>query len=213
MRKRTFASVALTAALVVIATPGIAGSLTPKPLQVVPASQYKTLSLDISGPETGGVQSVVLTAPTQQPWPSLGYQYVAPSPSPAPTASPTPDPTATPTPVPTPKPTPKPTPRPTPKPTPRPTPAPTPKPTPVPPVKQTITGLATWYNNGTTAMRLPRGTVVKICGNGGCVTRTITDYGPTASSGRIADLMPADFRAVCGCSTSSGVTRVTVYVY
>ena len=78
-----------------------------------------------------------------------------------------------------------------------------------------ITGRASWYDNGTTAMRLPRGTVVRICGAGGCVERTITDYGPAAyfRPARIADLMPSDFRAVCGCSTGTGVTQVTVSVY
>ena len=42
----------------------------------------------------------------------------------------------------------------------------------------TLTGRATFYDNGTTAMRLPRGTVVVICGNGGCIERVVNDYGP-----------------------------------
>ncbi len=94
----------------------------------------------------------------------------------------------------------------------RPTPTPTPKPTPEPQPRGQMSGWATWYDHGTTAMRLPRGTLVKICGGGGCITRTITDYGPAEWTGRIADLMPADFRAVCGCSTSAGVTWVTAYL-
>lgn len=207
MRNRHIAGVALIATLVLIATPGIAGSWSPEPLKVIPASEYKLLP-DQSLGAGGGVTAVSLVEdPTLEPWPSLGYQYVAPEP----TATPTPEPTATPTP--TPVPTPVPTPAATPKPTPRPTPRPTPKPTPAPVVKQTITGNATWYNNGTTAMRLPRGTRVKICGRAACIERTITDYGPAAYTGRVADLMPADFRTVCGCSTSTGVIKITVYVY
>ena len=36
-------------------------------------------------------------------------------------------------------------------------------------------------------MRLPRGTVVIICGNGGCVERVVNDYGPIKPS-RVVDL-------------------------
>ena len=77
-----------------------------------------------------------------------------------------------------------------------------------------VSGIATWYDNGTTAMRLPRGTVVVICGAGGCVQRTVTDYGPAGrDSPRIVDLMPGDFTAVCGCSLGTGTQRVTVKIY
>lgn len=79
--------------------------------------------------------------------------------------------------------------------------------------KQTLSGVATFYHHGTTAMRLPRGTIVIICGAGGCIERTITDYGPVAGSDRIADLYVADFFAICGCPSWSGETQVTVSVY
>jgi hypothetical protein len=75
-----------------------------------------------------------------------------------------------------------------------------------------LTGLASFYDNGTTAMRLPRGTIVRICGAGGCILRTVTDWGPQASA-RIVDLYRPDFFAICGCSAWSGLTRVTVSVY
>ena len=80
------------------------------------------------------------------------------------------------------------------------------------PAKVTLTGQATFYDGGHTAMRLPRGTTVIVCGGGGCLERVIDDYGPTKPS-RIIDLDRADFFAICGCPSWSGVTDVTVYVY
>jgi hypothetical protein len=80
------------------------------------------------------------------------------------------------------------------------------------PPRYTLTGDATFYDAGTTAMRLPRGTIVVICGNGGCVERVVSDYGPIKTS-RIVDLYRADFFAICGCASWSGTTKVTVSVY
>ena len=80
------------------------------------------------------------------------------------------------------------------------------------PAKSVLRGAATFYDHGTTAMRLPRGTIVIICGAGGCIERVVTDYGPTAS-GRIVDLYRPDFFEICGCPSWSGVTDVTVHVY
>jgi hypothetical protein len=77
----------------------------------------------------------------------------------------------------------------------------------------TVRGFATFYDNGTTAMRLPRGTVVVVCGDGGCLERVITDYGPTRKGGRLIDLDRPDFFQVCGCPGWSGTTEVTVRVY
>ena len=54
-------------------------------------------------------------------------------------------------------------------------------------------GIATFYDNGTTAMRLPRGTVVIICGDGGCIERVVNDYGPIRSRAAIVDLYRPDF--------------------
>ena len=50
------------------------------------------------------------------------------------------------------------------------------------PPRYKLSGVATFYHNGSTAMRLPRGTTVIICGDGGCVERVINDYGPAAGS-------------------------------
>jgi len=80
------------------------------------------------------------------------------------------------------------------------------------PPRYSLTGIATFYDNGTTAMRLPRGTIVRICGAGGCVLRTVNDYGPQ-SPGRLIDLYRPDFFAVCGCASWSGTTTVTVSIY
>jgi hypothetical protein len=80
------------------------------------------------------------------------------------------------------------------------------------PPRYTMSGYATFYDNGTTAMRLPRGTIVIICGNGGCVERIVNDYGPIKPS-RIVDLYRADFFDICGCAWWSGTTWVSVSVY
>ena len=61
-------------------------------------------------------------------------------------------------------------------------------------------------------MRLPRGTIIRVCGAGGCLERTVTDYGPQGA-GRIIDLYRPDFFRICGCASWSGTTQVTVYVY
>lgn len=83
------------------------------------------------------------------------------------------------------------------------------------PPRYTLTGYATFYAYGTTAMRLPRGTTVIVCGADGCLERVISDYGPALSAGkeRIIDLYTPDFFAICGCPWWSGTTKVTVSVY
>jgi hypothetical protein len=82
------------------------------------------------------------------------------------------------------------------------------------PPRYRLTGYATFYGNGTTAMRLPRGTTIIVCGAGGCLERVVSDYGPVASyRNRIIDLYTPDFFAVCGCPSWSGTTWVTVSVY
>ncbi|MCI0582677.1 MAG: hypothetical protein L0227_07250 [Chloroflexi bacterium] len=80
------------------------------------------------------------------------------------------------------------------------------------PPRYTLSGYATFYDNGTTAMRLPRGTVVVICGNTGCIERVVNDYGPQKEI-RIVDLYRPDFFAICGCGWWAGTTWVTVRVY
>jgi hypothetical protein len=48
------------------------------------------------------------------------------------------------------------------------------------------------------AMRLPRGTHVRITGAGGSVLMTVNDYGPVEATGDIADIALVRFAKVCG---------------
>lgn len=78
----------------------------------------------------------------------------------------------------------------------------------------TLRGYASFYDRGTTAMRLPMGTRVRICGQAGCIERVVSDYGPSSRIRplRVADLYRPDFFAICGCPASAGTTWVTVSI-
>jgi hypothetical protein len=78
----------------------------------------------------------------------------------------------------------------------------------------TVSGAASFYDHGTTAMRdVPRGTTIVVCGRGGCIQTVVSDYGPARSTGRVIDMYRPDFFKVCGCGWWSGTTEVTVRVY
>lgn len=82
------------------------------------------------------------------------------------------------------------------------------------PARYSLTGAASFYDHGTTAMRdVPRGTTIVICGAGGCIQTVVSDYGPARSTGRIIDMYRPDFFRICGCGWWSGTTWVTVRVY
>ena len=82
------------------------------------------------------------------------------------------------------------------------------------PPRSTLTGTASFYDHGTTAMRdVPRGTTIVICGRGGCIETVVSDYGPSKAGGRLIDMYRPDFFAICGCGWWSGTTQVTVKVY
>jgi hypothetical protein len=183
--KKVAVGAVLTAVLALAALPGLVGSRTPSPDQQVPAAAFSSIVIDAS--EGGSPQAI---GPIDAAHRSDGY-ITADATLVEPAADQVP-------------------------------------PAPRPAVRQpssssasewkpprySISGIATWYDNGTTAMRLPRGTVVVVCGAGGCVQRTVTDYGPAGrSSPRIVDLMPGDFVTVCGCGLGAGTQRVTVKVY
>jgi hypothetical protein len=175
----------LTAVLALAALPGLVGSRTPSPDQQVPAAAFRSISLDAS--EDGSLPTI---RPIDAAYRSDGF-VTSEAILIEPAAEQVPPPA-----------------RPALK---QPT---TSSGSDWKPPRYAISGIATWYDNGTTAMRLPRGTIVVICGSGGCVQRTVTDYGPAGRhSARIVDLMPGDFTAVCGCSLGTGTQRVTVKVY
>jgi hypothetical protein len=82
------------------------------------------------------------------------------------------------------------------------------------PARYSLTGYASFYDNGTTAMRdVPRGTTIVICGAAGCIEKVVSDYGPAKTTGRIIDMYRPDFFRICGCGWWSGTTTVTVRVY
>ena len=173
----------LTAALALIALPGLAGSRVPSPIEPVSASAFQQLSVPAQDPRSAGsitslddanlsAGSITADTPIVEP----GSLDAGPA---ARGGLDQPDPGA----------------------------ASIRK-----PPRYTLTGGATFYDNGTTAMRIPRGTRVVICGPGGCIERVVNDYGPQKPS-RVVDLYRPDFFLICGCGPWAGTTTVTVYVY
>jgi hypothetical protein len=175
---------ALIAALALAALPGLAGSRVPSPLEPLPASAFQPLSVPANSARST-VQIDPLDAALEAAG-SLAEHDAFIEPGEAPQTGPTARPEVD-------------------QPDPRSAFA-------RKPPRYTLTGIATFYDNGTTAMRLPRGTVVIVCGDGGCVERVVNDYGPIKPS-RIVDLYRADFFDICGCPWWSGTTTVTVSVY
>ena len=80
------------------------------------------------------------------------------------------------------------------------------------PPKSKTSGYATFYDNGTTAMRCRPGTLVRICGKGGCIVRTVNDYGPQKPS-RVVDLYRPDFFESAAARRGRAPTWVTVSIY
>ena len=181
---RLVASAALTAALALVALPGLAGSRTPSAPSAIDPTEFRPISipanaaarplpiapLDPAVASAGRVDAATaFVTPGSEPERVVGRPSVRQPASAAGTAQ--------------------------------------------RPPKYTLSGVATFYHHGTTAMRLPRGTTVIICGKGGCIERVIGDYGPVAGTDRIADLYTPDFFDICGCPSWSGETWVTVSVY
>jgi hypothetical protein len=174
----------LTAALALVALPGLAGSRAPSAMGSLPASAFQSISVPASD-----VRSTISIAGLDRGYLSAGAVHdlsTFEEPGEAPDTGPTerttvnqPDPGSG---------------------------------SARKPAKYTLTGDATFYNAGYTAMRLPRGTTVIICGDGGCIERIVNDYGPQKPE-RIVDLYKPDFFEICGCPSWSGVVEVTVYVY
>jgi hypothetical protein len=224
-RQSLVASVVLTASLVtLVALPGAAGSQTPSSVRPLTAAAFQKVRLPAS--DDGSLQAV---RPLDAGNESAGHlDDTAPLIEPGDYAPPAERATvilpasvlwtlAAPTPAATPNPTPRPAAKPVSKPAPttRPTTRPTKTTTgPSSGYKRVLTGLASWYDNGTTAMRLPHGTHIRICGAKGCVSRVVRDWGPARYlSDRIVDMTPEDFVAVTGRGLGAGLAKVTVYIF
>jgi hypothetical protein len=186
----------LTAALALVALPGLAGSRVPSPIEPVPASVFQPL--DIRADDTRSTTSIV----------ALDDAHASEGRIEALSSIAEPGAAANPVPSGRPAASQRETGASSANKTPRLTSLASIHKTP----RYTLTGYATFYDNGTTAMRLPRGTVVLICGGGGCVQRVVNDYGPQKPS-RVVDMYRPDFFAICGCGWFAGSTKVTVYVY
>lgn len=183
--KRIIAGVVLTTALALVAAPGFAGSRTPAPYEPVPAAAFQALKSDANARSTASIPPLdhAFDAASRVGPDSVYGEPAAAAPAVVPLLK-------------------------------RDVSQPAPSAAKVwKKAKYRLTGKATFYENGTTAMRLPRGTVVRVCGKAGCLERVINDYGPVAGTNRIIDLYKPDFFRICGCGSWSGVTDVTVYVY
>ena len=79
-----------------------------------------------------------------------------------------------------------------------------------------LDGTASTYGpgwDGWIATPWPRGSMVVICGPGGCAERTTNDVGPDLAmqrAGRVADLDVATFELVCAVRWTMGLCPVTV---
>jgi hypothetical protein len=210
-RQSLVASAVLTAALALVALPGVAGSQTPSRARPVQAEALQSVRLPAS--DDG---SPVEIRPLDAARESAGRldeasSLIEPGTASAPAERPSvnqPTPRAVTLLPPKPKVV-------LPKPVVKPRVAAKPKGITLPKEwKRVMSGLASWYDNGTTAMRLPKGTRIKICGAKGCVVRVVRDWGPARYlSNRVVDLTPQDFVKVTGRSLSAGLAPVTVYIY
>lgn len=179
------AGAVLTTALALVAAPGIAGSRTPAPYEPVPAAAFQELQI------SANARSTVSIAGFDPAFDSAG-RLAADASFTEPGSAGAADPVVVK------------------RDTRQPDPGATQQ---YKPARYSIHGLATFYTAGYTAMRLPRGTTILVCGAGGCLERVITDYGPIAGTARVIDLYRPDFFAICGCASWAGVTAVTVRIY
>lgn len=82
----------------------------------------------------------------------------------------------------------------------------------------TLRGRASWVRASLgaryMAARLPRGTILRVCGPLACFTGVVTDYGPSKRKhpDRIVDLSRARFSLVCGDPVTLGTCPVQVWV-
>jgi hypothetical protein len=187
VRLKLVACAALSAALALVAAPGIVGSRTPSPVHAIEAAAFQPLLSDASGATTSVVapadpalRSANALDTSARFAETLGAGFQAPLAKPVIRTQPVPAFSTS-----------------------------------IKPPKEILKGYASFYTNGTTAMRLPAGTIIRVCGAGGCLNRVVNDYGPKAGfkPTRIIDMYEPDFFAICGCPSYSGTTLVTVSIY
>jgi hypothetical protein len=187
VRLKFVACAALSAALALVAAPGIVGSRTPSPVRAIEAAAFQPLLSDTSGAATSVVapaDPALRSANALDTSARFAESLAGAAPVPLASATvrtqPVPGFTTT-----------------------------------IKPPRYVLKGYASFYTNGTTAMRLPAGTVIRVCAARGCLNRVVNDYGPSASfkPTRIIDMYEPDFFAICGCPSSSGTTLVTVSIY
>ena len=148
----------LTAALALVALPGLAGSRAPSPIEPLPVSAFQQLPIPANALAIDGRRSDRSTTRYVSAGAVDARRHRSSSRATAPDVTgPTASADASTSP------------------------SPGAGDRPSKPPKYTLTGGATFYDNGTTAMRLPRGTIVVICGDGGCIERVVNDYGPARS--------------------------------
>jgi hypothetical protein len=213
-RQGLVAGAVLTAALALGALPGVAGSHVPSPVRPLEAAAFQAIRLPASDDRPR--RSVGQFDPALESAGHLetGDHLIEPGSFVAPAGRPTvslPAVRAIRVDPPKPKAVAKPVVKPVTKPVASPA---APKAATPQPYKRVQKGLASWYSAGLTAMRLPYGSRVRICGAAGCVNRVITDWGPARwLSDRIVDLAAGDFVRVTGRPLSAGIAKVTVYIY
>ena len=80
------------------------------------------------------------------------------------------------------------------------------------PPRTALRGTASWGNGWTGVVtRLPRGTVIRVCGPLGCWSGRSVGYGPAVRTHRVADLSRSVFSRICG-DPSAGLCRVSIEV-
>lgn len=184
--KPLVAGAVLTVVLALVALPGLAGSRTPSPDRPIEAAAFQAFSIPAS--EGGSSSTIDPLDPAQRSASYLDPNAEIAQPGQAAAASPGRPKTAQPG---------------------------VGAQVSIKPPRYKLSGYASFYDNGTTAMRLPRGTIIRVCGRGGCLDRVVNDYGPAAyfRPVRVIDMYRPDFFAICGCASFSGTAYVTVSIY
>ena len=188
MRLKFVACAVLSAALALVAAPGIVGSRTPSPVRAIEAAAFQPLQIDASGvttpvvaaddPALRSANALDDSARFDEPAPPTASRYHLPEPCSG--ASPCPACTST-----------------------------------IKPPKYVAQGRGQLLQQRHDGDAPAGGHDHPGVRRGGCLERVVNDYGPSASfkPARIIDMYEPDFFKICGCPSWSGLTEVTVSVY